>query len=153
MASAGEPRRYIVRYITAPSISSFLVPIRFSTGLERNSPDKSSSSPAIIHITIEVWTAFFTFALFLAPTNSATTALTPPASPSRMPVVNVIIILVEPTAPSASGPTNLPTTATSHRLNITCSTFDNISGTEYINIFFGRDPVVISISFDFITLS
>ena len=139
--------------MTAPSISSFLVPIRRSTGLDRNSPDKSSRNPAIRHIIIEVCTAFLTFALFLAPTNNATTALTPPASPNNLPVVSVTIMLVEPKAPSASGHTNLPNTATSHRLNITCRTLDNISGREYINIFFGKEPVVMSISFDFITLS
>jgi hypothetical protein len=82
----------------------------------------------------------------LAPVNRATTALTPTPIPIKIPVVRVIRVVVEPTDPRAIGPENLPTIATSDKLNKTCKIFEHIKGKEYIMIFFGSDPVVKSIS-------
>ncbi len=96
--------------------------------------------------TAAVWTVRFTASLSLAPIYRAVRALTPLASPSKIPVDNVTKILVDPTAPRAMGPANLPTTATSEILKTTCRILENISGTLKNRIFFHKEPVHISIS-------
>lgn len=50
-------------------------------------------------------------------------------------------------------PTNLPTTAISDMLNITCSTFESISGILNKKVFMHSEPLVIVIPFVFSMIS
>ena len=86
-------------------------------------------TPVVRHRIREVCTVSCRFLLSFEPMWRAVSALTPLESPMSRPVNSVISILVEPTAPSAIGPANLPTTAISDILNRTCRILENISGT------------------------
>ena len=68
----------------------------------------------------------------------------------RKPVNRVTKMLVEPTAPSAVEPANLPTTAKSDMLNSTCSRLDSASGRLTRRICLARGPSVSVWVFDFI---
>ena len=63
----GIPRRYILRYRTARSITSSGVPIRRSTGFAINCPAIITNTPLITATTIAVCTAAFIFFSALCP--------------------------------------------------------------------------------------
>ena len=102
IAIAGIPSAYILKYKTAPDISSCFVFIS----------DKKNFAPVIhnTHAIIptkrlkinDVWIVFLTFSFCPAPSCWAVLTLTPQPMPIRNPVNNVTRSDVEPTAPSAS---------------------------------------------------
>ena len=61
----------------------------------------------------------------------------------RKPVKRVTRMLVEPTEPRAVALENLPTTATSAMLNMTCNSWEKIRGRLKRKIFRKREPWVI----------
>ena len=77
----------------------------------------------------------------------AMTALPPMEIPMNRLTIRLMTGPLEPTAASAWLPTYLPTTMISAALKISCSTPVAISGRENSRIFFGREPVHISISY------
>ena len=132
------------KYSTAPSISSGFVRMRVSIGRASVTPTAPSSTPATTQITSALNTVSRVSSSCPAPRNCAMRTFTPLPSPISSPVNSVTRIVVEPTAPSAIAPENLPTTATSARLNSTCKSWDAISGSENSNMFFQSDPVVMA---------
>ena len=72
--------------------------------------------------------------------------MTPLDRPMRKPVNSVTSVDVEPTEPSAVSLANLPTTATSAILNMTCNSCEKTSGMLKSRMFFHSDPSVIWIS-------
>lgn len=61
----------------------------------------------------------------------------------RKPVNSDTSVVVDPTEPRASALENLPTTATSAMLNMTCKSCDSMSGMLNKKMFFQSDPWVI----------
>ena len=118
----------------------------FKKNLARLTPKTKIISPTIIEVINDVKTPILILCLSSSPMYLAINTLTPLPIPIRNPVNKVTKMVVEPTAPSAMSPENLPTTAISDMLNNTCKMFDAISGKLNKKIFFQRDPVVKSIS-------
>ena len=116
-------------------------------GVKRK-PSAMMMTPTISERISEVCTASCTSWSCRAPIYRATTTLTPLPMPIRKPVNSVTRIEVDPTDPSASGPANCPTTATSDMLNSTCSTFVAISGRENRIICWTSGPCVRSCDLD-----
>ena len=141
--SAGIPRAYILKYSTAPSISSSFVFINASMGCAKKKHATAISTPAAVHSTNAVCTVSEVSFFSPAPMNCATRTFTPLPIPISTPVNSVTSIVVDPTEPRACELEKLPTTATSAILNSTCKSCDAISGTLNRKMFLYNDPSVI----------
>ena len=118
-ASAGIPRKYILRYRHAPSISTSLVFKSSSSGRAKTTPIMSSSTPISAESMHEVCTVSSVSRSLREPRYIAVRAFMPLPMPMRKPVNRNTSVAVEPTAPSASAPANCPTTAISDILKST----------------------------------
>ena len=145
MPSAGIPRKYILRYSAAPSISSSLVFMTSRITLENTSPNSRRITPMSAHIHAAECTTSRTSLFFFAPMYCAVITFTPPDTPIKNVVNSVTSVVVEPTLPSACEPANCPTTAMSDMLKSTCKRFDSTSGMLNTRICFARGPFVKSL--------
>ena len=133
------------KYNTAPESNSLFVPISDKIGSERTSAAIATVPEIIRQSNNAVCIASAASLCFFAPRKYAVTTFIPAPSPIRIPVNNKIKVEVEPTAPSANAPANLPTTAISAILKSTCNKFDSIKGTLKLKIFLYKFPLHISI--------
>lgn len=134
------------RYSAAPSISSGLVPSRWSTPRVPARPIPHSAMPISSESSAAVATVCRVPSASRAPIWRAVTTLMPLPSPIRKPVNRLTSVVVEPTAPSATEPEKRPTTAISDILNSTCSRLEAISGRLNSRICLYREPLVRSCS-------
>ena len=123
--------------------SSFVWSMR-SIGPASPAQTRQTSSPAQAQMRNDVCSVRSSCSSSPRPRLRAMATFTPAPMPISSPVKSETSSVVEPTAPRATYPANLPAMATSLRLKSTSSTCVSISGRLKRRIFRQRDPVVIS---------
>ena len=118
--AAGTPAKYILKYLTVSSITSFGVSIKDKSGLARNTPRSVHTIPQAKAVKREVSTVFLTISLFFPPIKIAATTLAPTERPIASPTMRLIREVVEPTAAREFSPAKRPTTIKSAALNKVC---------------------------------